>query len=130
MQVPQIVRTWLKATGADADFALGQTVPSATICVNVTNVNTIGVTFVAYTALGVVSTGTLDLQFIDVATPVVTQGQTFPTLISGAPVDAGVAIGEQLIYDVRSSRLITLRVAGATLAAGATYVRIFWVALS
>jgi hypothetical protein len=130
MQVPALLRTWIKADGADADFALGQTVPAASICVDVQGVNRLGVTFVAYTALNVVSTGTLDLQLIDVATPSPYQGTVLPTLITGSPIDAGVDIGEGLQYDVSACRLITIRVAGATLAAGATYAQIFWRALA
>lgn len=130
MQVPSLVRTWIKASGADADFALGQTVPAAGICINVEGVNLLGVTFVAYTALNAVSTGTLDLQLVDVATPSPFQGTALPTLITGSPIDAGVDIGEGLQYDVSACRLVTIRVAGSALHADATYAKIFWRALA
>ena len=130
MQVPALLRLWLKASGADADFALGQTVPAAGICVNVEGVNVIGVTFVAYTAAGAVSTGTLSLQLIDVATPSQTTGAPLATLITGSPIDTNVAIGAGLQYDVSGCRLVTIRVAAEALAGPATFVRIFWRAIS
>jgi hypothetical protein len=131
MQVPALLRTWQKAAGADADFALTQAAPAASICVDVEGVNRLGVTFVAYTALDAVSTGTLDLQLIDVATPApFPQGTSLPTLITGSPIDAGVDIGEGLQYDVSACRLVTIRVSGAALHADATYANIFWRALA
>lgn len=119
------------ADGADDDWATLQTVPPAAICVDVQGVNVLGATWVAYEADGTtVSSGTLDLQLVDVATPAPQKGTAFPTLITGAPVDAATPQGEGLQYDVSACRRVTLRVDGSALDGAAASVVIFWRALS
>lgn len=131
MQVPALLRQFQLADGADDDWATEQTTPPVAICAAVQGVLRMGVTYVAYEADGTtVATGTsLDLQFIDVATPALWQGQTLPTLITGAPVDTGIPPGEGLEYDVASCRLVAMRVANIAAAGTAVSVNIFWRAL-
>lgn len=131
MQVPIFLRRWVVADGADDDWAADQTSPPAEILASVAQVNTMGVTFVAYEADGTtVSGGTLDVQLIDLSQPTPFQGQAFPALITGAPVDASIDCGEGLIYDVSGCRTVTIRVAGSALDGGAASVVIYWRALS
>lgn len=129
MEVPSLLRHFVLADGADADFALLQTIPDPSICADVTTVISLGITYVAYTALGAVATGcTLSLQLIDISLPIPHNAQAFPTLITGAPTDTNVPIGEGLEYDVSNCRLITMRVASIT-AGDAVTANIFWRAL-
>lgn len=131
MQVPTFLRRWVVADGADPDWAATQTLPPATILADVDQVNTLGVTFVAFEADGTtVSSGTLDVQLVDVSLPAPFQGGTFAPLVTGAPVDAAINCGEGLIYDVRGCRAVTIRVSASALDPAAASVVFFWRALS
>jgi hypothetical protein len=126
---PTLFRTVLKANMPDADWAATQVAPAASICINVANVNRIGVVMVARDALGAVSTGNVDLQLVDVANSIAIQSQASRTIVKSAPVDAAVETGDALEYDVSGSSLVTIRVAAQALAVACTYIELYWNAL-
>lgn len=128
-ELPTLFRTVLKANMPDADWAATQVAPAASICINVANVNRIGVMFVARTALHAVSSGNVDLQLVDVATSVAVPAQASRTIVKAAPADSAVETGDALEYDVTGSRLVTIRVAAQALDAGCTYIELYWNAL-
>lgn len=127
-QVPSFLRRVIVADGADPDWAATQVAPDASICINPVAASSIIVTALPYDVDNVLAaSGTIDLQLIDVGVPQVFQGQQLPTIVTGSPVDAGVGVGEALVYDVAGSNLITMRVANiAAIDPTATYVDIFW----
>lgn len=90
---PILVRTFLKASGADADFVGTQVPPAAGLLVSVAGWQTVAVSFVPYTALGAVSTGTLDVQMVYVNTPTQANKTTLPTLVTGNAVVTTLGIG-------------------------------------
>lgn len=123
---PIQVRYFVKSAGADADFALTQVSPAASLLVSATGINTIAVSFVAYTSAGAVSTGTLDLQLVKVNTPRPEKGLTLVPLITGSAVDTNVAIGAELTYTITGNASYCIRVANvAGLAGAVSYCRIF-----
>jgi hypothetical protein len=110
----------------DADWAATQVAPSASICINVANVQRIGVVIVARTAAHAVSTGNVDLQLVDVATSAAVPLQASRTIVKASPVDAAVETGDAMVYDVSGSSLVTVRVAAQALAGAATYIDMYW----
>jgi hypothetical protein len=126
--LPTLLRRVQKADMPDADWAATQVAPSASICANVQGVQRMGVMFVAY-AGAVVSTGTVDLQLVDVATTTPDATGATKTLVKASPVDSTVGVGAGLEYDVSASRLVTIRVAAESLAVAVTHIDIYWNAL-
>jgi len=125
--LPTKLRRILVADLPEADYAKTQATPSASICVDVTRLNKIAITFVPRKVDETVSTGTVDLQLIDIANIVDSDGETTDTnLIRSASIDLAVEVGEGLTYDVSRSRLVTVRIAGNALGGDATAVDIYW----
>lgn len=127
LALPTILRSVPVASMPDTDWAATQTAPSASICVDVTNVNTIGVAFKAKTAAGVIvnPSGTISAACIDVAVTPAIGGLAAGTLIETTPLDTLVSAGAGLTYDVRGRKLITIRVAAQALGGTVSYIEIF-----
>ena len=134
MKVPALLRSFLISSGIDENWPLLQTVPPSLICVDVTGANTVGFTFVPYTAGWLVSAGTIDVQLIDIASPEIGNEAGIPVpekIITSAPIQQNWQIGSGLSYDVMASQTITLRICKITdLDAAVFSLKIFWRVLS
>lgn len=123
---PLHVRHFAKSAGADANFALTQAVPGASILFSVGSTRSAILSFVAYTSGGAVSTGTLDLQMVFVNTPAPDKGKTFAPLVTADAVVTGVAIGQQVPVTLTDNAQACVRVASvAGLAGAVAYCEIF-----
>ena len=113
----------------DADWAATQVAPSASICVDVSTVASMGVMYRALDSSGDVvnPSGTIDVALIDVATSLpLPPGTPSRTLIKTTPVDTNVPMGLGLEYNVSGSRLVTIRINAENLAGSVAKVEIYW----
>jgi hypothetical protein len=123
---PFLYRRAEKTSGADADFAGTQVAPGSALLLSAVGLTTIAVSFVPYTALDAVSTGTLDIQCILVNTPAPWLGAVQPALVNGSAVSTSLALGAEAQFTVTGSAQFAIRVASvAGLAVAADYYKIF-----
>lgn len=114
-----LVRKFIKAAGADADFAGTQVAPGASLLWEVGSVQRIAVSFVPYTAADAVSTGTLDIQLVSVSPVADVNGQAQDDLISGSTTTTNLAIGLEVEYSVIGKESVAVRVTNTAGLAGA-----------
>lgn len=77
-----------------------------------------------------VSSGSIDVQLVDVATTVARPGVASRPLVKSAPVDAAVPQGRGLEWDVSRSTVVAIRLGNpASLAPAAAFVDVYWNAL-
>lgn len=113
----------------DANWATTQVAPGAALLLDVTGLSVVGFFFVPYEADGTtVSSGTLDLQLVAVSATAPPVAGAPKTLVWATPVDATVAPGALVTYDVRLASTVAIRVAAKALAGGAAYVEVYCVA--
>jgi len=126
MALPTLHRVFIKAAGADADFAGAQVAPEAALLWPTLGTSSIVVTCVIRRASGAITTGTVDLQLIGVATPVQPPGVTLDPLITGFPAQLLIGTGTALAMNTGGFPQVVIRVVNiAALAADAVRVDIF-----
>ncbi len=130
-QLPTLLRTVLVGAMPDADWAATQVAPSASICVDVSQVTTLGAFFLAYDSAGVLvnPSGNIDIALVDVASTVSEGGIASKVVVKTTPIDSAVVAGAGLQYDVSGSRLVTLRNNAEALASTVAYIEIYTNAL-
>ena len=131
MALPTLHRVFIKAAGADADFAGAQVAPEAALLWPTLGTSSIVVTCVIRKADGTIATGTVDLQMVGVATPVQPPGVTLAPLFTGFPAQLLIGTGTALAMNTGGFPQVVIRVVNiAALAADAVRVDIFITSVS
>ena len=115
----------------DPNWPATQVAPDEGIRIPVTGARKIHVQFLAFDAGDLISSGTLDLQLVRIATSQPPASLPIPsrTIVGGGATDTGVTLGDIVEYDVTGVNLVTVRVVAKALAGTASYVEFYWEAV-